>query len=213
MSIKNSDPHFGQPYSLRGPALATSQSTLILIHGRGSNAEDMLHFYNHLDVPQFSGIAPQAFNNTWYPRSFLSPVDQNQPYLDSALELISALVRECESQGVQRENIALLGFSQGACLTLEFAARSAARYAAIIGLSGGLIGQHLKRETYQGHFHATPIFLGSSDPDPHVPFSRVEESAEYLRALGAQVKLKKYPGEPHSINEDEVAEVRKLLKK
>lgn len=175
--------------------------TLILLHGRGASAEDILPLFDELQLgPEWRALAPQAPGNSWYPYSFLAPVEQNQPHLDRALQSIASLV------STLGERVALLGFSQGACLALEYAARHPRRYHAVMALTGGLIT--LK---HQGDMQGTPVFLGSGDPDPHVPFSRVEESANLLSAMGAQVERRRYPGMPHTINHDQLNYCRELL--
>jgi predicted esterase len=180
----------------------SAPNTLILLHGRGATAESILPLYDELQLgPEWRALAPQAPGNTWYPYSFLAPVEQNQPYLDRALQTVESLV-----QGLPAERTAILGFSQGACLALEFAASHPRRYQAVMALTGGLI-----RLDHQGDLKGTPVFLASGDPDPHVPFARVEESALALKTLGAQVEMRRYPGMPHTINHDELNYCRGLL--
>ncbi len=176
---------------------------LILVHGRGATAESMLDIPKALGVPGLEIHAPQAPGRTWYPNSFLAPVESNQPYLDNSLRILEETLA-----GLPSEDVALLGFSQGACLTLEFVARNPKRYAAVMALTGGLIGLHHHRGSLEG----TPVFLGSSDPDPHVPVARVQETHRILTALGAQVEQRLYPGMPHTICQDEIEACRKLLK-
>lgn len=180
----------------------SAPNTLILLHGRGAGAEDILPLFPELKLPpDWRALAPQAPGNTWYPYSFLAPLEQNQPYLERALQSVESLVSPLPS-----ERVAILGFSQGACLALEYAARHPRRYAAVMALTGGLITlQH------QGDLQATPFFLGSGDPDPHVPFSLVEQSADQLSALGARVETRRYPGMPHTINHDQLNYCRELL--
>jgi predicted esterase len=202
------DPHAGQPVLSRGPAPATARLVVMLVHGRGGSADDMLGLAEELQLPDVSYLAPQAADRTWYPHSFLTPIAQNEPFLTSALNTIRALTN---GHGLPSERIALLGFSQGACLSLEYAARHAARYAAVIGLSGGLIGPHGTPRAYTGSLSGTPVFLGCSDIDPHIPLERVHESAEVLTAMGALVDLRIYPRMGHTINQDELGAVRALL--
>ncbi len=173
----------------------------------------MLSLYGELGVEKFAAIAPQAAGNTWYPHSFLSPLDSNQPYLDSALSKVDSVVTDRLARGISSERIVLLGFSQGACLTSEFAARHPRRYGAVIALTGGLIGPPGTPRNYPGSFAGTPVFLGTSDPDPHVPFERVKETETVLSRMGAKVELRRYPGMPHTINDDELDACRKLLKR
>jgi len=183
----------------------------VLVHGRGATAESILTLVPELDVPDIAYLAPQAPGNTWYPESFLAPLQRNEPWLSDALRILDDAVQELEGKGIPKSRIALLGFSQGACLMLEFAARNAARYGALVGWSGGLIGPRGTPRTYAGSFQGTPVFLGCSDRDPHVPAWRVEETEEVLERLGAEVTLRLYPGLGHTVNEDELAAARTLL--
>lgn len=205
------NPHAGQPVLHAGAQPADARLAVILVHGRGGSAEDMLGLARELAVHDVAFLAPQAAGHTWYPQSFLSPIEQNQPYLDSALGALARLVETVEAQGMAAARVVLLGFSQGACLSLEFAARHARRYAGIAGLSGGLIGPDGTPRAYPGSLDGTPVFLGCSDRDPHVPASRVTESAEVFSRLGAIVDKRIYPGMGHTINEDELEAVRRLL--
>ena len=158
-----------------------------------------------------AALAPQAAGHTWYPYSFLAPTAQNQPYLDSALRRIETVINDLIARGIASERIAILGFSQGACLTSEFVARHPRRYGAVMGLTGGLIGPPRTPRDYAGSLDGTPVFLGTSDPDPHVPYGRVEETAAVLTRLGAKVDLRRYPGMPHTINQDEIDACRALV--
>jgi predicted esterase len=194
-----------------GPAPEQANATLILVHGRGGTAESMLSLYAGLELDGLPALAPQAAGRTWYPLSFLAPLEANQPFLDSALRRIEALVSDLLARGIPSERIALLGFSQGACLTLEFTARHPRRYGAVMGLTGGLIGPPGTPRDYPGELSGTPVFLGTSDPDPHVPFERVRETETVLARMGAVVELRRYPGMPHTVNEDELDACRKLL--
>jgi predicted esterase len=207
------DPHARQPVLTAGPAPEKADATIMLIHGRGADAEGMLSLYGELNAKKLAAIAPQAAGNTWYPHSFLAPLDANQPYLDSALGRLDSLVADLLSRGISSERIVLLGFSQGACLTSEFAARHPRRYGAVIALTGGLIGPPGTARNYPGSLAGTPVFLGTSDPDPHVPFERVKETEAILSRIGAKVELRRYPGMPHTINDDELDACRKLLKR
>jgi predicted esterase len=208
-----SDPHAGQTVHTAGPAPERAELTLLLMHGRGGSAEDILSVYAALGLETVSAIAPQAAGNTWYPQSFLAPLESNQPFLDSALGRMESLVQSLISRGIQSERIALLGFSQGACLTLEFVARHPRRYGAVIGLTGGLIGPAGTARNYAGSLASTPVLLGSNDPDPHVPFARVKETETVLSQMGATVELRRYPGMPHTVNDDEIEATRKLLRR
>jgi len=205
------DPHGGQSVFTAGPEAQDAELTLLLLHGRGAAAQDMLSLYDALELPTIAALAPQAAGQTWYPNSFLAPLQSNQPYLDSALRLIESLVKGLIDQGIAGKRVALLGFSQGACLTVEFTARHPRRYGAVMGLTGGLIGPPGTPRNYSGSLAGTPVFLGSSDPDPHVPFQRVEETRDVLKGMGAKVELRRYPGMPHTISDDELDACRKLL--
>lgn len=207
------DPHAGQPTLAAGPPPERADATLILVHGRGATAESILSSYSALGLGELAALAPQAAGSTWYPQSFLAPLEANQPFLDSALRRLEALVADLLARGVSSDRIALLGFSQGGCLTLEFTARHARRYGAVMGLTGGLIGPPGTPRDYPGSLHGTPVFLGASDPDPHVPFERVRETEEVLARMGAAVDLRRYPGLPHTVNEDELDACRILLQR
>jgi predicted esterase len=206
-----SDPHAGQPVLTAGPAPEEAAGAIVLIHGRGASAEGMLSLLDQLEVEGLAAVAPQAAGGTWYPQTFLAPIAANQPYLDSALRKIESVVDDLLSRGVPSERIAILGFSQGACLTSEFVARHPRRYGAVMGLTGGLIGPPGTPRDYAGSLEGTPVFLGTSDPDPHVPFKRVEETEGVLARMGARVELRRYPGMPHTINQDELDACRALL--
>jgi predicted esterase len=205
--------HAGQPVRTAGPLPEQANATLLLVHGRGGSAENMLSLYQELALPRVAALAPQALASTWYPLSFLAPLESNQPFLDSALDRLESLVTGLLSRDIRSEQIALLGFSQGACLTLEFTARNPRHYGAIMALTGGLIGPPGTPRDYHGSLAGTPIFLGTNDPDPHVPFERVRESADILTRMGASVELRRYPGMPHTINEDELETCRVLLRR
>jgi len=205
------DPHAGQPTLVAGPAPEQAVATLILVHGRGATAESILSLYAALGLGELAVLAPQAAGSTWYPHSFLAPLEANQPFLDTALRRLESLTADLLARGVPGDRIALLGFSQGACLTLEFTARHPRRYGAVMGLTGGLIGPPGTPRDYPGSLHGTPVFLGASDPDPHVPFERVRETEEVLVRMGAAVELRRYPGMPHTVNEDELNACRRLL--
>lgn len=194
-----------------GAALTANNKVLIMVHGRGGSAEDILSLSAYLEVQGFSLLAPQATNHTWYPYSFLMPPVQNEPWLSSALALLKDLVDELMQQGIPTNNIYFLGFSQGACLALEFVARNAARYGGVVAFTGGLIGDTLNLENYTGNFQQTPIFIGTSNPDPHVPVERVQATAEILNNMGAQVTTKLYAGMAHTISQEELDLANKLV--
>ncbi|HEY0008588.1 MAG TPA: dienelactone hydrolase family protein [Tepidisphaeraceae bacterium] len=206
------DPHAGQPIRAVGPAPEDAKATLLLIHGRGAYADSILSLHESLGLAEVAFLAPQAYGNTWYPQSFLAPLDANQPYLDSALAKIDAVVTNLLSRGVPSERIAILGFSQGACLTTEYVARRPRRYGAVMGLTGALIGPPGTTRSYPGSLAGTPVFLGTSDPDSHVPFERVRETEKVLAAMGAKVEFRRYAGMSHMINEDELVVCRRLLR-
>ncbi len=205
------DPHAGQPVLHAGATLAGARLAVICVHGRGASAEDILGLAAEIDTTDVAFMAPQAAGATWYPLSFLAPMTQNEPGLSSALGVLARMVHALGQQGFGPERIGLLGFSQGACLSLEYAARHAARYAALVGLSGGLIGPPDTPREYAGTFDGTPVFLGCSDLDPHIPLARVRESAEVFRRMGAAVDERIYPRMGHTVNRDELDAVRALL--
>jgi predicted esterase len=183
---------------------------MILIHGRGAGAADIMTLGVELTHPGVAYLAPQAAGNAWYPNPFTAPMESNEPYLSSALEVVASLLATIE-KSVPAERVILLGFSQGACLTLEFAARNARRYGGIAGLSGGLIGPDGTPRDYPGRFDGTPAFLGCSDVDPHIRKDRVTEAAEVLERMGAKVRATLYPGMGHTVNEDELQAVREMV--
>jgi predicted esterase len=209
---QGADPHSDQPVLRRGPQPADARLAIILLHGRGDSAAGILGLADEFEADGVCWLAPQAAQNTWYPYSFLTPMDKNQPGLDSGLQVIARLVATLERDGVPAARVGLMGFSQGACLAQEFAARHARRYAAIVGLSGGLIGPPDTPRDYAGAFDGTPVFLGCSDIDPHIPVERVNESADVFRRMGAQVDERIYPGMGHTVNADEIAAVNRLLR-
>jgi predicted esterase len=184
---------------------------VIMLHGRGGSAEDILSLASEFQVADVAYVAPQAAGSTWYPYSFLAPLEQNEPDLTSALRLVEAAVDRLTADGLSAERVVVVGFSQGACLALEFAARHARRYGAIAALSGGLIGPPGTPRDYAGSFDGTPVFLGCSDVDPHIPVERVRESAGVLQRLGAAVDERIYPGMGHTVNADEILAVRTLI--
>ena len=184
---------------------------MILLHGRGAGADDILALADEFLTTDVAYLAPRASGNTWYPHSFLTPIERNEPWLGSALALLSGLVGALGEQGVATERIGFLGFSQGACLALEFAARHARRYATVVGLSGGVIGPPGTPRNYTGQFDGMPVFLGCSDVDQHIPLERVHETAEVYTSMGASVDERIYRGMGHAVNSDEIAAVRALL--
>ena len=204
-------PHAGQPIRRQGPAAAQARIAVILVHGRGDSASGILTLADALDLPDVLWLAPQAAGNTWYPYSFLAPMEQNQPGIDSGLFVLADLVDMLGAEGIPARRVGLMGFSQGACLAQEFAARNARRYHAIIGLSGGLIGPPGTPRDYNGAFDGTPVFLGCSDIDPHIPIERVHESTAVFTRMQAIVDERIYPRMGHTVNADEMSAVRSLL--
>ncbi len=206
------DPHAGQPVLHRGAAPRDARLAVVLVHGRGASADDILGLADALSSSgDVAWLAPQAAQRSWYPLSFLAPVASNQPHLDSALAALARLLDDLARAGVPAGRTALVGFSQGACLALEFAARHAQRFAAVAGLSGGLIGPPGTPRDYPGTLAGTPVFLGCGDRDGHIPVDRVHESAAVFGRLGAGVDARIYPGMGHAINQDELDAVARLL--
>jgi phospholipase/carboxylesterase len=188
-----------------------ADKALIMLHGRGSNAEDILSLSEHLAVSHYLLAAPQATNNSWYPNSFLARPSENEPWLSSALELVKKIVSDISKQGILKENIYFLGFSQGACLTLEFVTRNATKYGGIVAFTGGLIGDRIYKENYDGNFSGTPVLIGTSDPDFHVPVERVYATGNILRNMGADLTEKIYNNMGHTINQDEMNQANALI--
>lgn len=198
-------------YITGGAATGHAKKAIIFIHGRGGSAKGILSLEQHLNVDNTLLLAPSATNGTWYPYSFMAPVAQNQPALDSALALVESVVGDAISAGIAAKSIYFVGFSQGACLTLEYIARNAKRYGGAVAFTGGLIGQTLDETHYNGDFAGTPILITAGDSDPHVPVSRIQESESILKGLGAAVTVEIYPGKPHSISADETYLANKLI--
>ncbi|MDX2286611.1 MAG: phospholipase [Bacteroidia bacterium] len=203
--------HADMPPRSLGPVPGEAARAMILVHGRGGSAEDILSLMEYLDAPDLHAVAPQAAGHSWYPYSFLAPMEQNEPYLGQALEALAQTEQRLLDAGFGRGQLYWLGFSQGACLTLEYTARHAARYGGIFALSGGLIGPPGTPRAYPGTFGGTPLLLGCSDTDPHIPRARVEESADVLARMGAAVDLRLYPRAPHSVLQDEIDAIRSIL--
>jgi len=207
------DPHRDQPILQRGAALDSAKGAVVLLHGRGASAEDILGLAQDFELPDLAYLAPEAAEHTWYPYSFLSPIEQNQPWLDSALKLVGETVERATTAGIERQKVAIVGFSQGACLATEFVVRNATRYGGLVAFTGGLIGPPGAKFAYSGDLASTLSFLGAGDRDPHVPWKRVEESAAVLSDLGAAVTLRRYPGLPHTINQDEIDHAKIILRR
>jgi predicted esterase len=205
------DPHRNQPVLESGQPLKSAKAAVVLAHGRGASATDILSLADELGPPGFAYLAPEAAGHTWYPHSFLAPVAQNQPWLNSALSFLGKVVARAVAAGVPLHKVAILGFSQGACLATEFVARNAARYGGLIAFTGGLIGPLGTQFNYSGDLAGTPCFFGAGDPDPHVPWVRVKESASVFSALGGVVTLRRYPGLPHTISQDEIQHAKQQL--
>jgi predicted esterase len=205
-----SGPHEGQPVLQAGEPLATARAAMILVHGRGASAADIMTLGAELMHPGVAYMAPQAAGNVWYPNPFTAPIESNEPYLSSALEVLASLLASIEKT-VPADRVILLGFSQGACLTLEFAARHARRFGGVAGLSGGLIGPDGTPRDYPGTFDGTPVFMGCSDVDPHIGKDRVLEAAEVYRRMDARVTAKLYPGMGHTVSEEEIEAVREMV--
>lgn len=206
-----SDPHAGAPVMSAGPSPEEAGSALILIHGRGATAGSILDLAAWLARPGLACLAPQAAGNTWYPYSFMEPMERNEPYLSSALACVGAVTAAVEAAGIPAGRIFLGGFSQGACLASEFVARNARRYGGLLAFSGGLIGPPGTPRDYPGSLAGMPVFLGCSDVDPHIPLGRVEETATVLERLGARVDMRIYPRMGHTINRDELEAAAALL--
>lgn len=195
----------------QGKALTEADKVLVMLHGRGGSAEDILSLASYLHVEDFALLAPQATNHSWYPHSFLMPPAQNEPWLSSALDLLADLEKDINAQGIASDHIYFLGFSQGACLSLEYTTRNAKKYGGVVAFTGGLIGDQLYTANYQGDFESTPVFIGSSDPDPHIPVERVHASAEVLQKMNAETTVKIYKDRGHTISQQEVELVNQLI--
>lgn len=203
--------HQGQPVLTAGEPLKSARAAMIMLHGRGASAEDILSLVPEIDQPGFAYLAPQAAGYTWYPNSFLAPLASNEPGLSSALAVISDLLARAAEAGIGANRTMLLGFSQGACLALEFVARHARRYGGVAGLSGALIGPADTPRDYPGSLAETPLFLGCSDKDFHIPKERVEFSANLLQKMGGQVTARLYPNMGHTVNVDELQAVQRMM--
>ena len=208
---KITGPHQGQPLLLAGEPLESAKAAMIMMHGRGATAEDILMLADEFKQPGFAYLAPQAAGNSWYPNSFLAPIASNEPGLSSGLAVIASLLEQLIQAGISSERTMILGFSQGACLSLEFVARNARRYGGVAGLSGGLIGPEGTPRSGSGSLAGTPVFLGCSDIDPHIPKARVQETAEVLQRLGGDVTMRLYPRMGHTVNRDELRSVQAMM--
>lgn len=203
--------HQGQPVLAAGEPLEQAKAAMIMVHGRGATAPDILSLASEFDQAGFTYLAPQAAGYQWYPNRFTAPIASNEPWLSSALRVVADLVAHAERSGITADRIMLLGFSQGACLALEYAARNARRYGGLVGYSGGLIGPDDTPRDYPGTFGSTPVFLGCSDVDSHIPKERVLETEEVLKRMGASVTTRLYPNMEHTVNQDEINFVRGMM--
>lgn len=204
-------PHQAQRVATEGSPLDRATGAVVMVHGRGASPESILTLVPALDRPEFAYLAPAAAGGTWYPNSFMAPIAGNEPGITSGMRAVADVLARVQAAGIAPEHTVLLGFSQGACLALEFAARHARRYGGVAALSGGLIGPDGTPRDYDGSFDGTPVFLGCSDVDFHIPKERVEESAEVVRRMGAEVTMRLYPGMGHLVNDDEIAHVQAML--
>ncbi len=212
-----SDPHANQPVAAGGATPEAAEAALVLVHGRGGTAAGMLPIGRELAARagaegRVAFVAPQASDFEWYPRSFLAPMEENQPGLDSGLARLASLLAELEDAGLPAERVVLLGFSQGACLASEFAARNPRRRGGLVVFSGGLIGEEVDPERYHGSMEGTPVLLGCSDRDPHIPVERVRETTRILGRLGAAVDERIYEGMGHTVNDDELDAAAAILR-
>lgn len=194
-----------------GVSLEKASKALIMIHGRGGSARDIMSLSQYLQVDDFALLAPQAANNTWYPHSFMAPVDQNEPWLSSAIEIIGEAVQKAMDAGISSDSIYFFGFSQGACLSLEYIARNAKKYGGVAAIIGGVIGEKINYDNYGGDFNHTPIFLGTSNPDFHVPLERVRATSDLLKKMNGNVILEVYENAGHTILQEEINWVNKIF--
>ena len=206
-----SNPHKGRPVATRGKAPEESRGVAVMLHGRDRDTDDILSVADRIGVPDFAYLAPAADHNSWYPYSFLEPVEKNEPRLSYALEICDEMVDNLLNRGIPKRQIVLAGFSQGACLVAEYAVRNADRYGGLLIFTGGLIGPPGTRREHEGSFGGTPVFLGTSDVDEFVPEERVRESAKVFERMDANVALRVYPGMDHVVNDDEIAAAKKIL--
>lgn len=208
----NSDPHKDGLVRQFGKPLSDASGAIILLHGRGGSADDILSLAHEFCLPGLVYLAPQAAGNSWYPNSFLARLDQNQPWLTSALRKVEATLKMANDAGISTDRIVIGGFSQGGCLATEFVASHPRRYAGLLAFTGGLIGPPEADLAHQGNLARTPAFFGSGDPDPHVPWQRVQQSAAILTQMGAAVTLRRYPNRPHTISPDEIDFAQRLIR-
>jgi phospholipase/carboxylesterase len=205
------DPHRDQPVRALGAALPEAEAAVVMLHGRGASAEDILGLAGEMFDERIAYLAPEAADHRWYPYSFMAPITENEPWLSSALAKVSSVVKLAVDAGLPLERILLCGFSQGACLSTEFIARHPARYGGLVAFTGGLIGPADADLRHTGDLAGMPALLSSGDPDPHVPWSRVLASAKQLTAMGAKVHTKHYPDRPHTVLPQEIKAARELI--
>jgi phospholipase/carboxylesterase len=208
-----SGPHQHQPVIQSGAKLDVAKAVMIMVHGRGATAEDILSLSVEFNIDGVAYLAPQAKNNSWYPYSFLSPIEKNEPGLSSGLAVIDSIIKMLHQKGFKSEQIYLLGFSQGACLSLEYAARNPQKFGGIFGLSGGVIGESVSLDNYSGNLEGTEVFLGCSDIDPHIPLKRVNETEEIFKKLNANVTKRISEGMGHTVSKDETDFIKLMIKR
>jgi predicted esterase len=204
-------PHQGQPIRRAGQPVEHADGAMILLHGKGASADNLIDLPELFDCERITYLAPQAEHKVWFPNGVTEPISRNQPHVSASLELVDGIVEALGEAGIPRERVVFMGFCQGACLALEYLVHKPDRYGAVFALSGALLGEDKRLGTHKGDLRRTPVFLGSSDIDFMVPRTRVLDSAEALRALNADVAHRLYPGMPHTINEDEVDAMRDTL--
>lgn len=207
----NNDPHKDGQVRRLGKSLTEASGAVILLHGRGGSAEDILSLAHELYLPELAYLAPQAAGNSWYPNSFLAPIAQNEPWLTSALHKVETTLQMANDASISTDRIVIAGFSQGACLATEFAARHPQRYGGLIAFTGGLIGPPGADLAHQGNLAGTPVFFGSGDPDPHVPWQRVQQSATIFAEMGAAVTSRRYANRLHTISSEEIEIAKSLI--
>ena len=208
---ESNDPHGKQPVRVAGAPLRAARAAIVMVHGRGATADSILTLAPAIGVDGVACLAPQAAGGAWYPFGFMSPIERNEPGITSGMLAIARVLHTIGAAGIPAARTILLGFSQGACLASEFAARHAQRYGGIAALSGGLIGPEDTPRDYAGSLEGTPVFFGCSDVDGHIPATRVRDSAEVMRTLGGAVDLRLYPGMGHLVNDDELSVLRDML--
>lgn len=204
-------PHQGQPLATAGADLNGADAAVVLAHGRGATARGILGLAGEFDVGGVAYLAPQAARNEWYPNSFLAPVESNEPGRSSGLQALDDAVGRAVEAGIPHERIVLGGFSQGACLATEYVARNPRRYGGVVAFSGGLIGESVDPDDFEGDLDGTPCFLGCSDSDPHIPVERVRATAAVLDRLNGDVETRIYEGMGHGVNDDEREYVRGMV--